>query len=51
MSEQGAYLVIIDAATMTELAKLHLPQRVPYGVHGCWLNEDKLEQLLSGNAG
>jgi carotenoid 9,10(9',10')-cleavage dioxygenase 1 len=51
MSEQGAYLVIIDAATMTELAKLHLPQRVPYGVHGCWLNEDKLEQLLSGQGG
>ena len=47
MSEQGAYLVIIDAATMEELAKLHLPQRVPYGVHACWLDDSKVASLLA----
>lgn len=47
MSETEAYLVIIDARTMQELAKLHLPQRVPYGVHACWISEDKLQDLRS----
>ncbi|MEP1469651.1 MAG: carotenoid oxygenase family protein [Halieaceae bacterium] len=47
MSEQGAYLVIIDAASMEELARLHLPQRVPYGVHACWLDDDKVASLLA----
>ena len=46
MSESGAYLVIIDAADMEELARLHLPQRVPYGVHACWLDEHKVANLL-----
>lgn len=45
MNQDTAYLVIIDASTMEELAKLHLPQRVPYGVHACWLNEQQLENL------
>lgn len=45
MSEQGAYLVIIDASSMEELAKLHLPQRVPYGVHSCWLNQQQVDAL------
>ena len=47
MSEQGAYLVNIDAAIMEELAKLHLPQRVPYGVHACWLDDLKIASLLA----
>lgn len=47
MSDDKAYVVIIDAATMEELAKLHLPRRVPYGVHACWLNEEKISALLS----
>jgi carotenoid cleavage dioxygenase-like enzyme len=45
MSEEKAYLLIIDASNMKELAKLHLPQRVPYGVHACWLNEEKINGL------
>ncbi|WP_200821236.1 carotenoid oxygenase family protein [Oceanicoccus sp. KOV_DT_Chl] len=45
MSEESSYVVIIDAASMEELAKLHLPQRVPYGVHGCWLNQQQLDNL------
>jgi len=32
---------------MTELARLHLPQRVPYGVHACWLNTDQLQALTA----
>lgn len=43
--EEKSYLVIIDASTMEELAKLHIPQRVPYGVHACWLNDEKIQSL------
>jgi carotenoid 9,10(9',10')-cleavage dioxygenase 1 len=43
--EEKSYLVIIDAASMEELAKLHIPQRVPYGVHACWLDEEKIAEL------
>ncbi|MBF4160603.1 carotenoid oxygenase family protein [Nocardioides acrostichi] len=42
MSEDRADLIVIDAATMTELARLHLPRRVPFGVHACWLTPDEL---------
>ena len=45
MHDQEAALVIIDACTMSEVARLALPQRVPYGVHGCWLGGEQLEQL------
>ena len=48
MQDESAYLVIINATTMEELARLHLPQRVPYGVHGCWLDEQKVTRLLAG---
>jgi carotenoid cleavage dioxygenase len=30
---------------MHEVARLHLPARVPFGVHACWLDEEKLAQL------
>ncbi|MEH6588750.1 MAG: carotenoid oxygenase family protein [Halioglobus sp.] len=43
--EEKSYLVIIDAASMEEVAKLHIPQRVPYGVHACWLDEIKISAL------
>lgn len=34
-------LWIIDAKTMSEVvAKVHLPQRVPYGLHGNWFSEE-----------
>ncbi|KAM3084152.1 hypothetical protein ACMFMF_001509 [Clarireedia jacksonii] len=33
-------LWIIDAKNMTDVVcKVHLPQRVPYGLHGCWFSE------------
>lgn len=47
MSEAGSCMLIIDAASMTELARLHLPQRVPYGVHACFLDDAKLSSLAS----
>ena len=45
MTSERADLLILDAATMTEVARLHLPQRVPFGVHSCWLNEQQLAAL------
>ena len=37
-------LWIIDARTMTDVvAKIRLPQRVPYGLHGNWISEGEIE--------
>ena len=47
-------LWIIDAKNMTELvARVYLPQRVPYGLHGCWfsgkdINSQRPIQRLRG---
>jgi carotenoid cleavage dioxygenase len=45
MRDEAACLVVIDARDMTELARLPLPQRVPYGVHACWLDRAQLGAL------
>lgn len=45
MTADRAELLILDAATMEELARLELPQRVPFGVHSCWLDQEKLAGL------
>lgn len=54
-------LWIIDAKNMTDVvAKVLLPQRVPYGLHGTWFSEEEIEgqrpiesirQLPSSTAG
>jgi carotenoid cleavage dioxygenase-like enzyme len=45
MDNERADLIVIDAQTMTELARLHLPQRVPFGVHATWVTPDDLAHL------
>ena len=45
MDDDRAELIVIDARTMTELARLHLPQRVPFGVHACWLTSEEVGGL------
>ena len=45
MRDSAAALLILDARSMTDLARLPLPQRVPYGVHACWLDDAKLQAL------
>lgn len=37
-------LWVMDALTMAEdpIAKIELPQRVPYGFHGIWVSEDEI---------
>lgn len=45
MTPDRAGLLILDAATMEELARLHIPQRVPFGVHSCWLNQGQVASL------
>jgi hypothetical protein len=37
-------LWIIDAISMNKVvAKIKLPQRVPYGLHGCWFGEEDVQ--------
>jgi hypothetical protein len=49
--DRGTVLVFADISTrsdpgaMEELARLRLPQRVPFGVHACWLDENMLAAL------
>ena len=45
MTDNKAELIVIDAGAMEELARLRLPQRVPFGVHACWLDENMLTAL------
>jgi carotenoid cleavage dioxygenase len=33
-----AALIVFDAATMVEQCRVHLPRRVPFGVHALWLD-------------
>jgi carotenoid cleavage dioxygenase-like enzyme len=30
-------MVVLDATTLDEVARVHLPRRVPFGFHGSWL--------------
>jgi carotenoid cleavage dioxygenase len=50
MTDTKAELIVIDARAMEELARLRLPQPVPFGVHACWLDEDKLAALAETSA-
>lgn len=47
MADNKAELIVIDARSMQERARLKLPGRVPFGVHGCWLDEETLAGLLT----
>lgn len=48
MAGDRAQLLVLDAASMTEVCRLHLPARVPFGVHACWLDAQKLAALRDG---
>ncbi|KAF3886603.1 MULTISPECIES: carotenoid oxygenase family protein [Nostocales] len=47
-SEDASELVIVDAQDMTgkPVARVLLPQRVPYGFHGAWISEEHLRSSL-----
>ncbi len=47
MGDDEAALIVIDAATMQEVARLLLPQRVPFGVHACWLDTSRLDVMAA----
>ena len=47
MADDRADLVVIDALSMTEAARLRLPQRVPFGVHACWLDRSEIAALVA----
>lgn len=42
MGEFKADLLVLDAKTMKEQARLQLPERVPFGVHATWLGSTEL---------
>ena len=42
---ERACLIVADAATMVEQCRIHLPRRVPFGVHALWLNRAHVDQL------
>lgn len=43
-SDAKSELWIIDAKNMTDVvARVHLPQRVPYGLHGNWFSEEDIQ--------
>ncbi|MBV6624474.1 MAG: carotenoid oxygenase family protein [Rivularia sp. (in: Bacteria)] len=46
-NEDTSELVIVDAQDMTSqpVARVLIPQRVPYGFHGDWVSEEKLQNL------
>lgn len=48
MAGERAELLVLDARTMNEVCRLHLPSRVPFGVHACWLDPDKLARMAAG---
>ncbi|KAI1115686.1 retinal pigment epithelial membrane protein [Nemania sp. NC0429] len=42
-SEAVSELWVIDAKKMKDIvARIHLPQRVPYGLHGAWFSEEDI---------
>ena len=44
MPDATSELWIIDARTMKDIvAKVQLPQRVPYGLHGAWFSEEEID--------
>ena len=47
MREDTAELLVLDAKKMSELARLKLPQRVPFGVHSTWLNDAEIQNLIN----
>lgn len=40
-----AVLIVVDAATMTEQCRIAMPQPVPFGVHGLWLDRAATDAL------
>ena len=46
--EETSELVVIDAGDVTSepVARVLIPQRVPYGFHGTWINEAQLKASL-----
>ena len=48
MAEDEADLLVLDAGSMEEVARVHLPTRVPFGVHACWLDNAKLARIAAG---
>ena len=47
-NEDKSELVVIDAQDITSkpVARVLIPQRVPYGFHGDWVSEEKLQKSM-----
>ena len=42
-------LFVIHTRDLSRVATVHLPQRVPYGVHGLWLEKEFLDSRQNVN--
>ena len=52
MNEHEASLIILDARDLSLCATVHLPQRVPFGVHSLWIpSSAQLESSRRGDEG
>jgi carotenoid cleavage dioxygenase-like enzyme len=40
VAAQTSYLVVLDARTLTELARAHVPHHIPFGFHGIFRNAE-----------
>ncbi|MEO0459073.1 MAG: carotenoid oxygenase family protein [Cyanobacteria bacterium P01_A01_bin.114] len=50
-TQDSSELIVIDAKNFTDepVARILLPQRVPYGFHGIWISEADLATTLKGS--
>jgi len=46
MNEKEASLIVLDASNLALLAKITLPQRVPFGVHSLWIPKTETPALF-----
>lgn len=44
-NEERAELLVLDARTMEECCRIKMPRRVPFGVHGLWLDRGEVAKL------
>lgn len=47
-TSNSSYLMVLNAATMKQQARIALPHRIPHGFHGKWITKEQLANERSG---